>query len=51
MGTVKDEALMALSSLGFDRAYSIKLINEVYREGMDVEEIVGLSLRSAGDEK
>ncbi|MCR4723291.1 MAG: Holliday junction branch migration protein RuvA [Eubacteriales bacterium] len=51
MGTVKDEALMALSSLGFDRTYSIKLINEVYREGMDVEEIVGLSLRSAGDEK
>ena len=51
LGTVKDEALMALSSLGFDRAYSIKLINEVYREGMDIEEIVGLSLRSAGDEK
>lgn len=46
---VKDEALMGLSSLGFDRSFAIKLINEVYEDNMKVEEVIAAVLKSVGN--
>lgn len=44
----KDEALVALVGLGFERAMAIKLINDVFREGMDVSDILSEALKSVG---
>ena len=44
----KDEALIALTGLGFERSMAIKLINDVFREGMGVSEIIAEALRSVG---
>ncbi|NLW69513.1 MAG: Holliday junction branch migration protein RuvA [Eubacteriaceae bacterium] len=49
--SAKDEALMALDSLGFDRGYSIELINSIYKDSMGVEDIISEALRKAGEEK
>ncbi len=42
---------MALDSLGFDRGYSIELINSIYKDSMGVEDIISEALRKAGEEK
>ena len=44
----KDEALIALTGLGFERSVAIRLINDVFREGMGVSEIIAEALRSVG---
>lgn len=46
---VKDESLMGLMSLGFDRSFAIKLINEVYNDTMKVEEVIAAVLKSVGN--
>ena len=44
----KDEAVLALCSLGFDRTYAVKLVKSVYSESMSVEEIISAALTFAG---
>lgn len=44
----KDEALIALTGLGFERSVAIRLINDVFREGMGVSEIIAEALRNVG---
>lgn len=44
----KDEAVLALCSLGFDRTYAIKLIKGIDSENMSVEEIISSALVTAG---
>ena len=44
----KDEALIALTGLGFERSVAIRLIKDVFREGMGVSEIIAEALRSVG---
>ena len=44
----KDEAVLALSSLGFEKAYCIKLVNSVYEDGLACEELISRALMLAG---
>lgn len=46
---VKDEAMLALISLGFDRNIAIKLINECYLQDQTVEELVAATLKLAAN--
>ncbi|NLJ88464.1 MAG: Holliday junction branch migration protein RuvA [Epulopiscium sp.] len=43
--SIVEDALFALTSLGYKRAEAMKVIREVYSEGMDVESIVKGSLK------
>lgn len=46
---VKDEAMLALTSLGFERSVAIKLVNECYSQDQTVEELVASALKSAAN--
>ena len=46
---VKDEAMLALTSLGFERSVAIKLVNECYSQDKTVEELVASALKSAAN--
>lgn len=42
--SIKAEAMLALTSLGFDRGYASKLIGEAYYEGIGLEDLISSSL-------
>ena len=46
--SVKDEALIALTGLGFERQSAVRMINDVFREGMGESELIAEALRSVG---
>lgn len=45
---IRHEALVALSTLGFERNMSVKLINKAYEEGITIEELISRALQAAG---
>jgi Holliday junction DNA helicase RuvA len=48
-GDVKTEAMLALTTLGFERASAVKVINACYSEGIDSASLISQALKELGN--